>query len=77
LDKYNLAIQDIYNNPNIKDLAKFIDSNQSSSDIVPNLANLSSCKILNQVRPFDLSTVLLTGVTGFLGIHLLRDLLLN
>lgn len=77
LDKYNLAIQDIYNNPNIKDLAKFIDSNHSSSDIVPNLANLSSCKILNQVRPFDLSTVLLTGVTGFLGIHLLRDLLLN
>lgn len=77
LDKYNLAIQDIYNNPNIKDLAKFIDSNQSSSDIVPNLANLSSCKISNQVRPFDMSTVLLTGVTGFLGIHLLRELLLN
>lgn len=77
LDKYNLEIQDIYNNPNIKELAKFIDSNQSSSDIKPNLANLSSCKITNQVRQFDMTTVLLTGVTGFLGIHILRDLLLN
>ena len=77
LDKYNIEIQDIYNNPNIKELAKFIDSNQSSSDIKPNLANLSSCKITNQVRQFDMTTVLLTGVTGFLGIHILRDLLLN
>lgn len=77
LSKYNINIQDIYNNPTIKELANFIDNNNSSTEIKPNLSNISSIKILNQVKPFDLSTVLITGVTGFLGIHLLKDLLLK
>lgn len=76
LDDYNITMQDIYNNCNIHDLAKFIDE-KSSHIIEPNLDNISNIKILNNVKKFDLKVVLITGVTGFLGIHLLRDLLLN
>lgn len=76
LEKYNILIQDIYNNSNIRDLASFIESN-SSHKIEPDLTNISNIKILNNVEKLDLTTILITGVTGFLGIHLLRDLLLD
>jgi len=76
LEKYNINIQDIYNNSNIKDLANFIENN-NSTEIKPDLTNISNIEILNNVKNFDLSTILITGATGFLGIHLLRDLLLN
>lgn len=76
LQDYNITIQDIYNNPNIKDLSYFID-NHSSTQMLPDLSNIDNIKILNNVKKFDLSCVLITGVTGFLGIHLLKDLLLN
>ena len=76
LEKYNIKMQDIYNNSNIKDLAYFIE-NRNNRHIEPNLTNISNIKILNNVQPFDLSNILLTGVTGFLGIHLLKDLLIN
>lgn len=76
LEKYNINIQDIYNNPNIKDLANMIENNKTC-ELEPDLRNISKINVLNNVTKFDLSTVLITGVTGFLGIHLLRDLLLN
>lgn len=76
LEDYNITIQDIYNNPNIKDLAYYID-NHTSTQMLPDLSNIENIKILNNVKHFDLSCVLITGVTGFLGIHLLRDLLLD
>lgn len=76
LEKYNITIQDIYNNSNIRDLANFIENNLSI-EIKPDLTNISNIKILNNVKKFDLTTILITGVTGFLGIHLLKDLLLN
>lgn len=76
LEKYNITIQDIYNNSNIKDLANFINSN-IPIEINPDLTNIYDATILNNVTKFDLTTILLTGVTGFLGIHVLRDLLLN
>jgi amino acid adenylation domain-containing protein len=76
LEKYNILIQDIYNNSNIKDLANFIENN-SCHDVKPDVTNIDNIKILNNVEKFDLTTILITGVTGFLGIHLLRDLLLN
>ena len=41
------------------------------------LTDIDKAKILNNTKPFDLSCVLITGVTGFLGIHLLKDLLYN
>lgn len=76
LEKYNILIQDIYNNSNVKDLANFIENN-SSSEATPDLENIENVQILNNVEKFDLTNVLITGVTGFLGIHLLRDLLIN
>ena len=76
LKKYNISIQDIYNNPCIKDLADFIDKNVNAK-IIPNLEKINEAKILNNVKPFNLEKILLTGVTGFLGIHLLRELLIN
>ena len=76
LEDYNITIQDIYNNPNIKDLAYYID-NHTSTQMLPDLSDIDNIKILNNVQDFDLSCVLITGVTGFLGIHLLKDLLLN
>lgn len=76
LEKYNINIQDIYNNPNIKDLANLIASN-TYSEIKPDLQNISNIKILNNTKKADLSSVLLTGCTGFLGVHILKDLLIN
>ena len=76
LEQYNITIQDIYNNSNIKELANFIDNN-SSIEIKPDLTNISNIKILHNVKNVNLSNVLLTGCTGFLGIHLLRNLLLD
>jgi amino acid adenylation domain-containing protein/thioester reductase-like protein len=76
LDEYEINIQDLYNNPCIKDLALYIDGNKHV-EIEPNLDNLQDAVILNNVLQFNLDTILLTGVTGFLGIHLLRDLLLE
>lgn len=76
LEKYNILIQDIYNNSNVKDLANFIENN-STSETTPDLENIENIQILNNVEKFDLTNVLITGVTGFLGIHLLRDLLIS
>lgn len=75
LEKYNIKIQDIYNNSNVKDLAYFIENN--NIELKPNIEGIENIKILNNVKPFDLSNILLTGVTGFLGIHILKDLLYN
>lgn len=75
LESYNISIQDVYNNPNIKDLASFIDNKKSITKLELNLTDIDKSTITNNVHKFDLSEVLLTGVTGFLGIHLLKDLL--
>ena len=77
LDKYKLSIQDIYNNPNIEELANYIDNSSKAQKLDLDLSNISDAKILNNVTKFDLSNVLITGVTGFLGIHLLKDLLFS
>lgn len=75
LEKYNIKIQDIYNNSNIKDLAYFINNNNVR--LCPNIEKIDEIKIKNNVKKFNLDNVLITGVTGFLGIHLLKELLKN
>lgn len=77
LKDFNINIQDIYNNPNIRDLAYFIDHKDVMNLLEVDLTDIDKAKILNNTKPFDLSCVLITGVTGFLGIHLLKDLLYN
>lgn len=76
LEKYNITMQDIYNYSNVKDLAYFIESN-SNTELEADLSGIDEIKILNNVKKFDLKNVLITGVTGFLGIHLLKELLNN
>lgn len=73
LQKYNIEIQDLYNFSNIKLLAKSIEEGTEKrsskicrEDIVIN--NIKSEK-------FILDNILLTGVTGFLGTHILYELL--
>ena len=71
LSKYNLEIQDINNNSSIESLANAINSNiyeNSQSNIIQDV------NIINKQVNFDLSKVLLTGTTGFLGIHVLKEL---
>lgn len=77
LNQYPITIQDIYNNSNIKDLAYFIDNKNSATLLKLDLSHISDAVIKNDTKPFSLECVLITGVTGYLGIHLLKNLLLN
>lgn len=83
LRNYKLNMQDFYTNSCIQDLAQFIENKSKSNSLdveVNGIENIDLTKINkdnNLNSAFDLSTVLLTGVTGFLGIHLLHELLLN
>lgn len=81
LNNYNLTMQDFYTYPNIQDLAKYIEHSKISKKTVcslePEINNIENIKIPSNSKNFDLSTVLITGTTGFLGIHILHDLLLN
>ena len=71
LSKYNLEIQDINNNSNIESLAKTIEqkANKDYSNVF-----IQDVNILDFHVDYDLSNVLLTGTTGFLGVHLLKEL---
>ncbi|MBR4260925.1 MAG: AMP-binding protein [Clostridia bacterium] len=89
LNHYKLNMQDLYNYPNIQDLAQFIESNANESGLKAEIADIENIDLakLNSSgisspnnstsSAFDISTVLLTGVTGFLGIHILHELLFN
>lgn len=77
LKKYNLNMQDFYTYSNIQDLSNFIENKHKSSCLNAEIANIENIKIKNNSKEFDLSTILLTGTTGFLGIHLLKELLTN
>lgn len=68
-----MTIQDLYNYSTVKDL-----SDMMKSEIVEKKENKkSNIKIKNNSKKFNISTVLLTGVTGFVGINLLKELVEN
>lgn len=71
LESFGIEMQDIYTYTNIKELAQFIDNSKKQESEF----KIKDIKIINNTQKFDLSNVLLTGVTGFLGIHLLYELL--
>lgn len=75
LSKYNLEIQDINNASNIRDLAKRIETHTTDDSNYSNV--IEQVNIINKHVDFDLSNVLLTGTTGFLGIHILKELCEN
>lgn len=71
LSKYNLEIQDINNNSSIEYLAEKISQNSNEDYSRVFIENVN---IIDKLVDFDLSNVLLTGTTGFLGVHLLKEL---
>lgn len=75
LSKYQLEIQDISNYSTIEKLAKKVEQASSIETYSNNI--LEDVIITNKKVEFNLSTVLLTGPNGFLGSHLLKELLLN
>ncbi len=90
LSNYKLGMQDFYTYSCVQDLAQFIENKAKDGGLlvevdgidkidIPMLsAKLTNTKSENsKANNFDLTTVLITGVTGFLGIHLLHELLLN
>lgn len=82
---YNIAYGDVFSNPTPKALAKFLgDSSGEEANELENydytainelLKNNTEEKLHGEKQP--LGNVILTGATGFLGIHILRELLDN
>ena len=90
LSNYKLGMQDFYTYSCVQDLAQFIENKAKDGGLlvevdgidkidIPMLsAKLTNTKSENsKANNFDLTTVLITGVTGFLGIHILYELLNN
>ena len=83
LYKINLSVQDFYNNPSIEAIARKLTSNKKVVPSIKNdyehLTNIAEIKKPLE-DPFYLkkpNNILLTGVTGFLGIHVLEYLINN
>lgn len=78
---YNLDTQDFYNNKTIKSLAdKIINGSASEEDSTENFkdVNFSISDIQKDITTnINLKNIFLFGSTGFLGIHILHELLLN
>ncbi len=70
---YKLKLQDLYTYSTVEDLAKFIDTGSNEKKII----TFRDVEVKNDSKEFNISNVLLTGATGFLGIHLLKELLLE
>ena len=84
LYNYNitLSIQDFYDFPSIYELSKHIKNKQANiiEDYykVPTINNISNFKkIINNYKKIENPTILLTGATGFLGIHVLNYIINN
>lgn len=74
LAKYHLEIQDINDAPSIETLANKIlniKNKNTSESIIENV------EVINKTVDFNLKNVLLTGTTGFLGVHILKELIYN
>ena len=78
---YRIELKDIYNHPTPKKLANYIEKGTSSAgpaneDYSGDL-NYTHVEALHEANPGlkEGNSILITGATGFLGVHLLRDLL--
>ncbi len=75
LSNYQVEIQDINNFSSIQKLAEYITSHNKQDFFIDKLQE--NVKVVNRKFSYDIGKVLLTGVTGFLGSHLLYELLHN
>lgn len=77
--KWNINSQDIYNNPTIRELAIKIDQQKVNENIKD--TNYKEIDIRNITLPTTenkkVNNILLTGATGYLGIHILNEILKN
>lgn len=71
-DEINLSVQDIYDNPTLYQLIEFVRSGKKEKD-TPKIMEktVNEVKIKNK----EINNVLLTGVTGYLGIYVLKSLM--
>lgn len=77
-ENLNINAQDIYINQTIKKIAQTIESQNSKidpSDKKYSLINIEELKLINDKKKIE--NILLTGATGFLGIHILYEILNN
>ena len=73
LNNSKISIQDLYNYPTVKDLAHLFKKELYEDEPL----ETDRIKIINTANKMDLEKVLLTGTTGFVGIHLLKELAEN
>ena len=74
----NLGVQDFYDNPSIEKLAKKLENSTSSKKEQNDNHITDISKIRKELSNYtkkSLKNILLSGVTGFLGIHVLDSLL--
>ena len=77
--KINVTYSDIFMNPTVRELCKKITSNSFNTSNVLDTNDLlrlnnvlkNTCNMPNNIIPKKLGNILLTGVTGFLGSHIL------
>ena len=83
---YQVSYQDIFAHPSPRDLAEFIKDNKTEApkesaedferDIERDSLKYNDVKYVDEIKKErDLGKVLLAGATGFLGIHLFKELL--
>ena len=82
---YNINYGDVFANPSPRELAEFILSDKSfekKSEVNYDYTEINNLLSKNTIESFNngeredgLGNVLLTGATGFLGIHVLRELI--
>lgn len=78
-EQLNLTTQTFYKYPTIKQLAKYIDKNdalssETSFELLPDFMHEASEKIVKTASN-NLGNVFLTGANGFIGVHVLKELL--
>ena len=73
INNNKITMQDLYTYTTVQELAKLIDNQIENvgTNIIKNI------NIENNVKKFNIENILLTGATGFLGIHILFELLKN
>lgn len=77
LSDYNVTAQDVNEHTNIKALAEVVKERQKKKVKFNKLIKekLEEVEIVNKSHSFDLSNVLITGATGFVGAHILIELI--
>ncbi|MCK4259937.1 MAG: amino acid adenylation domain-containing protein, partial [Halanaerobiales bacterium] len=79
---WTLTVQDIFSYPTIEELAKRVSGQlemfvETDLDFEGGVPNLHELPVVVSEERIDLYNVLITGVTGFLGIHILEEILLS